>query len=250
MRRALAAVTIMGKCAERVLPRGEKTMNREMDMAEVSDGKLYGLDDMVKADCAGCEGCHACCTGMGTSVVLDPFDAYRMTTGTGKTFEALLAGPLELNVVDGIILPNLKMSGEEETCSFLDANGRCTIHAYRPGICRLFPLGRIYEDGGFRYFLQVYECAKETRAKVKVRKWIDMPEPKRYDAFVCTWHYFLKDLERVIGKDTSGQAAKTISLYLIRQFYLSPYKKEEDFYPQFEERLTGAKRALAGFLAM
>lgn len=54
----------------------------------------------------------------------------------------------------------------------------------------------------------------------------------------------------MIGKDTSGQAAKTISLYLIRQFYLSPYKKEEDFYPQFEERLTGAKRALAGFLAM
>ena len=31
-------------------------MKREMDMAEVSDGKLYGLDDMVKADCAGCEG--------------------------------------------------------------------------------------------------------------------------------------------------------------------------------------------------
>ena len=30
-------------------------MKREMDMAEVSDGKLYGLDDMVKADCAGCE---------------------------------------------------------------------------------------------------------------------------------------------------------------------------------------------------
>ena len=28
-------------------------MKREMDMAEVSDGKLYGLDDMVKADCAG-----------------------------------------------------------------------------------------------------------------------------------------------------------------------------------------------------
>ena len=51
MRRALAAVTIMGKYAERVLPRGEKTMNREMDMAEVSDGKLYGLDDMVYLSC-------------------------------------------------------------------------------------------------------------------------------------------------------------------------------------------------------
>ena len=63
---------------------------------------------------------------------------------------------------------------------------------------------------------------RRRQAKVKVKKWIDMPEPKRYDEFVCTWHYFLKDLERVIGKDTSGQAAKTMSLYLIRQFGSSP----------------------------
>ena len=225
-------------------------MLRNVSLGEISDGRLYGLNDMAKLGCNDCAGCSSCCRGMGNTIVLDPYDVWRLTGGLGVSLQQLLAGHLELNVVDGIILPNLKMSGEEETCSFLDANGRCTIHAYRPGICRLFPLGRIYEDGGFRYFLQVYECAKETRAKVKVRKWIDMPEPKRYDAFVCTWHYFLKDLERVIGKDTSGQAAKTISLYLIRQFYLSPYKKEEDFYPQFEERLTGAKRALAGFLAM
>ena len=225
-------------------------MLRNVSLEEISDGKLYGLNDMAKLGCNDCAGCSSCCRGMGNTIVLDPYDVWRLTGGLGVSLQQLLAGHLELNVVDGIILPNLKMSGEEETCSFLDANGRCTIHAYRPGICRLFPLGRIYEDGGFHYFLQVYECAKETRAKVKVRKWIDIPEPKRYDDFVCTWHYFLKDLERVIGKDTSGQAAKTISLYLIRQFYLSPYKKEEDFYPQFEERLTGAKRALAGFLAM
>lgn len=51
-------------------------------------------------------------------VVLDPFDAYRMTAGTGKTFEALLAGPLELNVVDGIILPNLKMAGRRRPVPF------------------------------------------------------------------------------------------------------------------------------------
>ncbi len=52
-------------------------------------------------------------------------------------------GPLELNVVDGIILPNLKMARAEEACSFLDTNGRCTVHAFRPGICRMFPLGRL-----------------------------------------------------------------------------------------------------------
>ena len=55
-------------------------------------------------------------------------------------------------------------------------------------------------------------------------------------------------MEQVIGKDTSGQAAKTVSLYLIKQFYLLPYNKEEEFYPQFDERMTGAKRALAASL--
>ena len=31
-------------------------MERDIDMKEVSDGRLYGLRDMVKADCGGCQG--------------------------------------------------------------------------------------------------------------------------------------------------------------------------------------------------
>ena len=36
-------------------------MEREIDMKEVSDGRLYGPRDMVKADCGGCAGCSQCC---------------------------------------------------------------------------------------------------------------------------------------------------------------------------------------------
>ena len=71
--------------------------------------------------------------------------------GKNENFDTLLANYLELNVVDGMVLPNLKMAGEEEACPFLK-DGRCSIHGYRPGICRLFPLGRIYEENGFKYF--------------------------------------------------------------------------------------------------
>ena len=233
-------------------------MNREMDMAEVSDGKLYGLDDMVKADCAGCEGCHACCTGMGTSVVLDPFDAYRMTAGTGKTFEALLAGPLELNVVDGIILPNLKLAGDSEQCTFLNDAGRCSIHPYRPGICRLFPLGRYYEEDGFRYILQIHECEKPNRSKVKIRKWMDTPDMERYDAYIADWHAFLKQLRIRIGAELDGETAakasadganetpapdlaKSVSMYILQRFYLLPYDTSRDFYSQYEARIAAAK---------
>lgn len=40
-------------------------MKREIDMKEISDGKLYGPNDLVKADCGDCHGCFDCCRGMG-----------------------------------------------------------------------------------------------------------------------------------------------------------------------------------------
>lgn len=47
-------------------------MLREINLAEVSDGKLYTSRDMVKAGCDDCRGCCDCCKEMGKSVVLDP----------------------------------------------------------------------------------------------------------------------------------------------------------------------------------
>ena len=83
-------------------------MKRNVSLAEISDGHLYKANDMVKADCGGCNGCSRCCHGMGNSIILDPYDVYRMTTGMGKSMQELLAASVELNVVDGVILPNLK----------------------------------------------------------------------------------------------------------------------------------------------
>lgn len=211
-------------------------MLRTVNMEEISDGKLYELNDMVKAGCEDCRDCSACCRGMGSSIVLDPYDMYRLTTGLSLTAEQLLGSCLELNVVDGIIQPNLKMAGEAECCSFLDERGRCSIHAYRPGICRLFPLGRYYEDGAFRYFLQVHECRKENRTKVKVRKWIDTPDAVRYEQFVNRWHYYLKELQAKLTEEN----AKEISMHVLTQFYLKPYQSDGDFYTQFEERIKSS----------
>ena len=117
-------------------------MERNIDLNEISDGRSYTANDMVRADCQGCEGCSVCCHGMGKSILLDPLDAHRICTYFRIPFEALLADHVELNVVDGMILPNLKMAGEDEHCIFLNQEGRCGIHKIRPGFCRLFPLGR------------------------------------------------------------------------------------------------------------
>ena len=218
-------------------------MKRNVSLAEISDGRLYKANDMVKADCGGCNGCSRCCHGMGNSIILDPYDVYRMTTGMGKSMQELLAASVELNVVDGVILPNLKMaSGNTEACSFLNPEGRCSIHAFRPGICRLFPLGRFYENGSFKYFLQVHECPKPNKTKVKIKKWLDTPDLKRYETYICDWHYYLRDLKTRI--EAHPEQMKGISMDVLQKFYLTPYDSTADFYTEFYERLKNAKKQL------
>jgi Fe-S-cluster containining protein len=215
-------------------------MKRNIDINEISDGKLYGANDMVKADCGDCKGCSACCQGMGESIVLDLFDVYRLITGLGVSFEALLGSKLELNVFDGMILPHLKMAGEKEACAFLNQEGRCSVHPYRPGICRLFPLGRIYEDGGFKYFLQVHECKNENRTKVKVKKWIDTPDLKQNDEFIMLWHDFVNETQAKLMKAGDEDLFKKVNMFLLQSFYMEAYQ-EEDFYKQFKERLEKSR---------
>ena len=219
-------------------------MERNIDMSEVSDGRLYGLNDMVKAGCDNCAECSACCQGMGNSIVLDPYDVYRLTSGLNCRFEDLLINKLDLNVVEGIILPNLKMSGRNESCAFLDEEGRCSIHSIRPGICRIFPLGRIYEDGSFQDFLQVHECKKTNRTKVKVKKWIDTPDIIKNEAFINRWHYFLKEItQKVQGLPEDN--VKQMNMYILNAFFVTLYEDRRDFYEQFEERMNAAEIELA-----
>lgn len=216
-------------------------MKRNVDINDISDGRLYSSNDMVKADTGGCAGCSACCHGMGNSIILDPYDVYRLCGELKTGFEELLQGPLELNVVDGIILPNLKMQGSDEACSFLDEQGRCRIHKVRPGVCRLFPLGRFYEGRDFRYFLQVHECKKTNRAKVKVKKWLDTPELSRYEDYIRTWHYFLEDVQHLLDTSENENLRKQVNMYLLQEFFIKAWA-EGEFYFQFTERLTTAKR--------
>lgn len=212
-------------------------MLRECDLNEISDGKRYGLNDMAKVGCDDCKGCSACCKGMGSSIVLDPLDAMRIEEALDLSFEELLVNHLELNVVDGIILPNLKMSGQDEACVFLNEEGRCSIHPARPSICRIFPLGRIYEDGAFSYFLQVNECKKTNRTKCKVSKWIDTPNLRENQKYVAEWHFFLKEYQDRIRAGASQEYAKQISMMILNAFFLTPFTEPSDFYEECKKRM-------------
>ena len=219
-------------------------MKRNVTLEEISDGNLYEANDMVKADCQDCKGCSDCCQGMGDTVILDPLDVHRLCAGLKKLPEELLGSVLELGVTDGNILPHLAMKGTEERCVFLNTEGRCSIHDIRPGFCRLFPLGRYYTEDGFKYILQIHECKKKNRSKIKVKKWLDTPNLKQYEKFVLDWHNFLLDVQEVFYETEDETLIKNLNMYVLSRFYYTPYKEEEDFYPQFYVRLEEAKKLL------
>lgn len=217
-------------------------MERHINMQEISDGRRYHRNDMVKLGCNECAGCSECCHKVGDSIVLDPWDIFMLTTHLECSFEALLEGRLALGVVDGLILPHIHIEDEERGCSFLNGEGRCSIHSFRPGMCRLFPLGRLYEDGGFSYFLQTEECHVKKRSKVKISRWLDIPALEIYEQYINHWHYFCKEIQRN-AREMEEEALKNCNLYILENFYMAPYGKE-DFYGQFEKRLARAKAVL------
>ncbi len=223
-------------------------MRRQVQMEEISDGKLYDSQDLVKVGCQDCAGCSVCCKDMGESVILDPWDIYQLTTNLQCSMQQLLQKELELGVADGILLPHLSMRGEQVCCSFLNEEGRCSIHAFRPGLCRLFPLGRKYGDSSFQYFVQIHECPHENKTKVKVRKWLHIPELEQYEKFVLAWHDFLTPLQRyaeeLVKEETKQDLLHTLNMYVLKQFFLTPYEGDETFYVQFYERLQEAKETL------
>lgn len=197
-----------------------------------TDGRFYELHDMVKAGSSNCTGCCACCHEMGDTIRLDPWDIKEMQIATGYGFEELMQkGYISLSIYDGMIAPCISM---KPACSFLE-KGRCSIHANRPGLCRLFPLGRNFEEGKINYILLKDTCNRNM-VKVKVKDWIGVTDSKRYESFVLEWHYFAKDMAALI-REMEEEQAKGCSLYLLQVFYQTPYDKEIDFYDQVITRI-------------
>lgn len=140
-------------------------MLRNVSLEDISDGRLYTENDLVRVDTNSCKGCQTvCCQNMGSTIVIDPYDCYKLTTGLGKTFEQLTMNELELNVVDGIIMPNLKMQKSDGRCAFLREDNLCNIHTIRPGIC-----SHLEDTGRMRHILNIL-CRRASVIRIIYRR--------------------------------------------------------------------------------
>ena len=85
-------------------------MWREESVEELSDGRLYTANDLVKIGTDDCRDCADCCR-MGPVIVLDPLDVFELNRFLGQSFEELLNDTIELKV---------RKTGEVSTCAAQD----------------------------------------------------------------------------------------------------------------------------------
>ena len=230
-------------------------MLREQTLEEIYDGRFYTPDDPVPVGCEDCTGCSECCRNTGDSIILDPFDMYMLCSATGRTFTDMIEREIEIRLVDGLILPNLMQHNDAENgpltqddhCPFLSDAGRCTIHPYRPGFCRLYPLGRYYTEDGFRYILQKDECTGREKTPVLLRDWLGIEDLETYEGFVRSWHSFRKKAERAAGFLTE-RSCDSVTRYILQVFFVHPYLTDIDFYTQYEARMETCRNALRTIL--
>lgn len=208
----------------------------------MSDKNLQATD-MTKLPCSDCAGCGHCCQGMGDTIYLDPYDMYQLTTNLGQSFDELLGSKIGLTVEEGMIRPHLMMN-EQEQCAFLDEEKKCSIHGFRPGICRLFPLGRDYKNGSFTYFVVEGECVSEKLTKSKISKWIGVPRMQKYEAFVSKWHYFVRQMQSKFMLSGDDAYNKQMNLFILQTFFIAPYDKNKDFYEMFDKRMEQVIKVL------
>ena len=218
-------------------------MKREVLLSDIAPENLFGSNDVVKLDANGCKDCSYCCREMTDTIILDPRDIYELAKGLRPDADnisiayLLTSGVASLSVFDGLTLPHLssKENKEDSSCVFLNEKGRCTVHSFRPGFCRLFPLGRIYENGTFHYFIQSGECRKKERTEVRISEGLGIENLKKYEDFVLEWNEIQENI-RAYLKKCNDEEAKNVNMSLLRLFYLTPYDGNRDFYEQFEER--------------
>ena len=209
-------------------------------MNEISDGKLYCAEDMVNAGAGGCKNCSWCCEDMCDTIFLDPYDIYALCKGIGKEYKELIdENYLEIGLNNLVSMPHIKDRGNG--CGFLTENKRCSVHDFRPGICRLFPLGRYYHDDTFSYILQTRGCSAEVHDEVKVRDWLEIEDLEKYEEYVLKWHAVVKEISGFMMKPAApGVKLKTHELFL-EHFYEKSYDLSKEFLPQIYDRIKAWK---------
>ena len=76
------------------------------------------------------------------------------------------------------------------------------------------------QDFPYFSFLYISVFAAIIRAACKPATSVEIG---RYERYVCDWHFFLKDMQKIIRDTENEEITRNLNLYLLNQFYVQAF---------------------------
>lgn len=200
-----------------------------------------------------CSLCGECCRNVEQSVLLEPYDIYRIASHLRQTgrdisgIEHVISEYAKVKLLPGSEYPVflLKTRGQKKECVFLN-EGRCSIQESKPRACRLYPLSAWPNDtmDGFDYLLASQKRHHITGAALLVSDWMDEFFSEIEREIVLLDAKAMKELAPIIrGMQNAGVDRDRIlkPLLLFKYVY---FELDEPYVPQFMRNNGLLKNAL------
>ncbi len=215
-------------------------------MNEMHDFRPVGMREKVSFQCSQCGGC---CRNVRDSVMLEPYDAYRLARhlrreDAGITIEDVLMQYGELKPLSrGYDVYVLKTVDDSGVCLFLQ-DGKCGIYAARPRTCRLYPFFVAPVNDGSR--LLWYLCTERPehfgKGIVTPREWRRKHLSREEESILLAEFEAVKELGELMRQVPEQNLTRATTHTLLYCYCF--YDMDRPFLPQYQSNIEELKGRL------
>jgi Fe-S-cluster containining protein len=202
-----------------------------------------------------CSRCGECCRHVEYSVMLEPFDIFRIAGYLKRNGYAMLDPEdvimeyADVKALGSVEYPVflLKTAGARKECVFL-RDGCCSIHEAKPRACRLYPLGAWPNDdmNGFDYFIASQRSQHFHDPSIRAGDWMDENFSAEERAIVLADAQSTAEIAPLLQRLKKVGADWDRVLHPLILFKYVCFELDEPFMPQYTRNMDWLKRTLLG----
>jgi len=231
------------------------TQQHLQEIAENLDKWKIGLDDVFKFKC---HGCGKCCKNR-EDIILTSRDLFNVAKCLDISTKDVIKTYCDLYIGGNSRMPIVRLipRGQNKACPLLKDN-RCSVHRAKPGVCALFPLGRIIAmpqdkevdestELEVGYIINPIECGGHRNNTV--RSWLEAfgidTDDQVYKLWTKTTFRLTTFIKRLEESKVRIPAAAFSAIWTVaaEMLYIR-YDTEKEFFPQFKANTNEVWRIL------
>lgn len=221
---------------------------RPISLSDASS-KSFGKDDLLKLDDTfrfSCKSCGRCCRNR-DDINLTGYDVYRIAKYFGKSNDEIITQYCSI-FQSQMLLPSAALKMRAGTCPFL-RNKKCSVQQSKPGVCRCYPLGRMFLPGDqSASFIRGAAGCNYTPHEILVRDWVGEFALEEAERIGSLWSSTSSCISTTLYKSEAytdlSESDKQLVLHAIFLELYIDYNIREDFYLQLEGNAAHLRKVL------